>query len=277
MNKLLSLLFISIVLLSTSCSDKEDGDVEGILMTVSPSAGTVKKINERVKFTCQVNSEAEIQTFLIVRQAQNELKIDTVVIEKPGTKKYFKQIEFLVEYPPAGSNYFEYTFIVVDVEGNRKSLFSRVSVESTPLTPLEGILLYSSISTEEQGGYNLKERKVVASDSTLAGVAFLEATDTTGNPSKMLSNKWIGVSGTQFLKSATFKYEDATLESVRQAMEINTTTNQVGTIKANDKILIKYKKSNTEFGYVVILINSVTDIDGADSDVYNFNLKYVKI
>ena len=277
MNKLLSLLFISILLLSTSCSDKEDGDIESILMTVSPSAGIVKKINERATFTCQVNSEFAIQTFLIVRQAQNELKVDTIVLENPGTKKYFKQIEFLVEYPPAGSSYFEYTFIVVDIEGTRRSLFSRVYVASTPLTPLEGILLYSSISEDEQGGYNLKERKVVAADSTLADVAFVEATDTTGNSTKTLSKKWIGVDGTEFLKSATFKYEDATLESVRQAMSINTTTNQVGNIQANDKILIKFKKSNTEFGYVVILINSVTDEAGADSDVYNFNLKYVKI
>ena len=277
MNKLLSLLFISIVLFSTSCSDKEDGDVEGVLMTLSPSVGVSKKVNERMKYTCQVNSELAIQTFLITRQAHNELKEDTLVIEKPGTNKYYKEYEFLVEYPPAGSNYYEYTFIVIDVEGRRESLFSRVSISSTLLTPLEGILLYSSISTDGQGGYNLKERKVVAADSTLEGIAFIEATDTTGNATKTLSKKWIGVGETEFLKSSTFKYENATLESVKQAMDINVTTNQVGNIQANDKILIKYKKSDTEFGYVVILINSVTDSEGADSDVYNFNLKYVKI
>ncbi len=276
MNKLLSLLFISIVLLSTSCSDKEDGDVEDILFVLSPSTGVEKKVNEKMKYTCQVNSEYEIQTFLITRQAQNELKVDTLVLEKPGTKKYYKEYEFLVQYPPAGSNYYQYNFIVLDVEGRRSPLFSRVYISSTQLTPLEGILLYSSISTDGQGGYNLKERKVVEADSILDGIAFIDATDTTGNPTKTLSKKWIGLDGTEFLKSSTFKYEDATLESVKQAMDINVTTNQIGNIQANDKILIKYKKSDTEFGYVVILINSVTDNEGADSDVYNFNLKYVK-
>ncbi len=277
MNKLLSLLFISILLLSTSCSDKEDGDVEGIILIVNPESPTYyKNQGDPVAFSFNVKSEEKIQSVNVYKQSSNQLNSerDTVFSTSPNTTSYNGFYEFRYQIPQDESDYERYTFEVRDVLNQKKDQY-RIVYPIGLLKSFE-VKLKSSISSSENGGFDLKNRKVILTDTSIATLAFYDATDTLNNSSKALSNKWIGVNGTEFVRNNEFNFAQASAKTVKNAFESSNAVSQIGEIKNNDIILIKYKISQTTVTYAVVSINSITDEVGAENDVYNFVLKYAQ-
>ena len=272
MNKLLSLIFISLLIVSSSCSDKEDGDVEGIILLVNPANPTFyKSQGDPVEFTFNIRSEESIQSMRIYRQSQKELKSerDTVLDVIPNNTAYSGYYGFKYKIPEDGS-----AFETVNVLGET-SVQTRLLYPIGLLKPLE-VQLKSSISSTKNGGFDLINRKVIATDTSIATLAFYDKTDTLNNANKNLSGFWVGVNGTTFVRNNDFNFGVATLENIKTSFEGSNSSSQIGNIKNNDIILVKYKVSSDKTTYVAISINSVTDVEGADSDIYNFTLKYAE-
>lgn len=274
MNKLLSLFFVVLLFLSFSCSDKEEGDVEGIIFTVRPIQPTLyKNQGDVVEFSFSINSEEKIQTVSIYRRTKKQLfsERDTVFRETPNATSFNGRYDFKYKLPADGSESETYTFEVVNVLNEKDDQY-RVVFPIGVLQSLD-VQLKSSISSTNNGGFDLINKKVIATDTSIATLAFYDATDTLNNSNGTLSKLWKGVNGTEFVKSNTFNFSSATAGSVKSAFESSVSSAQIGDIKANDIILIKYKVSATQFAFAAVSINNVTDLSGSEEDVYNFVLK----
>lgn len=267
------LLFIFIALLS-SCGDKEDGDVEGIILSVSPTSGIlVKNENDKVEFTFTVVSGESIVKIDVVEEAENEINPNILFEETPNTTSYSGSLKFFVKTPPTGSDFYKYTFTATDSKGLKSVVTRKIYLNETPLLSKEAITLYSAISDDELSGYDLINTSIVNGDTSLSTLGFYEGTDTTANSTEVLSKQWIGINSTSFVKNNSYKYEDATYNSLVSTFEASTKTETISNLEDGDIILIKYKNGLSD-KYAIIKILVINDKTGSNEDSYIFNLKH---
>ena len=269
-----NLLIFVFILLLTSCNDKEDGDVEGIILTVTPANGIItKNENEKIEFFFTVVSGKSIVKIEVIEEAENEINPNILFEETPNTTSYSGTIKFYVKAPPENSDFYKYTFTATDSEGTKSIVSRRIYLKESPLISKEAITLYSAISDDKLSGYSLTNQSVISGDTSLATLGFYEGTDTTANSTEILSNKWIGINGTSFVKNNSFKFEDATYTILQSTFEASSNTTTISNLTNGDVLLVKYKDGITD-KYALIKLLIVTDKTGSNEDSYIFNLKH---
>lgn len=277
MKQLITLFFISTALLFTSCSDKEEGQTEGIILLVTP-AGTggyiEKNENDKMEFLINISSGEPLAKVKVTEEAENEIDATIIFEEEPLTTTYQNTLKFLVKTPPSGSGYYAYTFTAIDNQGTQSTITKYIGIAVEQLETKEAISLYSSISDTKQGGYNLIDQNVVTSDTSVEHIAFLDATDTLNNPSDTLSRQWEAANNTEFVKANSLKFEDATYATIQSTFEASNSTDIVSDLTNDDIIIVKYINDTSTPTYVLIKILQVNDNIGANQDSYIFNLKY---
>lgn len=277
MNTIKYLFFALLTIGVLSCSDKEAGDVDGIILTVSPTApGGVVYVKENTKIELQISisSGETLSKVKVTEIAENALTGEVIFEEAPNTTSFTGVVTFLSKTPPEGNSYYEYEIEATDSKGLKSKVSRKIFIQNIPLSSYESITLYSAISTEKLGGYSILDRKVIT--ITNNNVAFIDATDTTANATFALSNEWIGKANTKFVRSNSYKYETATYESIQSTFEASNASDIIGNLAVNDIILVKYKNENSTDAYGAIKIVNIIDSPGADQDSYIFNLKIRK-
>ena len=271
----LGMLVMPLLLIQTSC--KKDKDPNKPLVFVAPEPLYVfAKVNDVVSFNITISSEAGLKSFEITSKIDDGKSFTQTEMEVSfsGEGSSTELFEYVAPLAAQGSSVI-FTFIAVDVEGQRTTVGRRLWVEEQPVGPIflnetSGHMMYSKNSSNADS-YNLETGMAVFStlnDSTERDIEDFPLSDTTD----MLSLSWVSPAGGKFVKFNGFNYANATDSLLIDGYTSGAKFSKVDNLVVGDIILTKLGGTVTP-NYVVIKITQINDPDSTNLDYYMFNVK----
>jgi hypothetical protein len=260
-------LIVVLAFLAVSCKKKEEE--EKLTISVSPVETFLTAIPGSTKtFSISGSSPVRLERLKIYYKLENGNPVflqDSLLSTKTFSQVYYFQV------PNFGTQnvYLQMFFELADSEGNVVNAAKGIDVNFTNRSLAETVdnEMFSRLSGNPSA-YNL--RAGVSLNYIIPATESMNITDSLQADS--LSYSWISPAGGLFVRSNSFDYQNASLESVKNAFEAGGKTNKISELVVGDIILFKQTYSSEVF-YAAIKITSIQNNAGSNTDKYIFNIK----